>query len=243
MYPKRRRTSYMRRFARRANGYKKRRTGRFTSRSAGRRSYGRMITRNPITADTFFVKLKYGEIRNILGSALTSGSYVWRGNSIFDPDFTSAGGSVSGAAQWFALYGDVVILGSKATVRVINGTGNLMQCCLYPNKTSTPVGSGVGDLREIPYGRTKTTAIYNANAENRPVTVSNYFSTAKMYTVSKQNVKDTVDYWHQGSNNPSRQWFWVLQCEVPSVPSALNWVQDVSITYYCMFKRRVSVQL
>lgn len=240
---KRRRTAYQRRFARRANGYIRRRPrrGMMVSRSGGYRRYGKAISRNPITSDTFFVKLKYSEIRNIIGGALTSSSYVWRGNSIYDPDFTSAGGNVSGKTEWFGFYSDCVVLGSKCKVKIINGTPQMMQCCLYPNRTSTGVGVGNGDLREIPYGSTTTTGIYSSNAQNNPRTISKYFSTSKMYCVGKSEISNNPTFWHQNTTNPSNQWFWILQCEVPATPDALSWVQDVQITYYCMFKRRVNV--
>lgn len=240
---KRKRTSYQRRFARRANGYRRYRPKRrMFTRGGGRRSYGRMMTRNPLTSDTFFVKLKFGEIRNITFGSVTSGSYVYRGNSIYDPNFSGAGGAVTGKTEWFNMYSDVVILGSKATAKVINGTTEMLQFCLYPQRTSTPVGVGDGDLREIPYGRTKTTGVYNSNAQNNPVTVSNYFSTSKAYCVSKQHVKDQAAFWHQTGTNPTYQWFWVLQGEVPALAgSGLNYTLDMTITYYCMFKTRTNI--
>lgn len=212
-------------------------------RTGGLRKYGTSISRNPIIADTFAIKLKYSEIRNITGGTAARASYVWRGNDIRDPDLTSAGGVVSGSAQWFGFYSDVVVLGSSIKMKIINGNAQMMQFCVYPNRTSVPIGTGSGDLREIPYGRSNTTGIYNASADNLPKYAKNYFSTAKMYCVSKAEIKDNTSYWHQVGSDPALQWFWILELETPASVSNFSWVQDVQITYYCMFKRRISVQV
>lgn len=241
----RKRTAYQRRFARRRNGYVRRRfkkRGMMTSRSGGRRNYGRVIMRNPITADTFFVKLKFSELRNAVGGTGLSTSYVYRGNDIRDPNFTGTGGSVSGSAQWFGLYTDVVVLGSKIKMGVVNGAAQMAQCCVYPNRVSTPVGTNVGDLREIPYGRTRTLQLYSTGAQNRPQYLSNYFSTAKMYCVSRDEVKNNATYWHQESSDPAYQWFWIMEIDWPTSVTT-SYVLDTTITYYCMFKRRENVQV
>lgn len=245
-YVRRRRTSYQRRYARRANGYVRnryRRKGRMMmSRAGGRNRFGSMIARNPITSDTLFVKLRFSELRTVGGSTGVNTSYVYRGNDIRDPNFTGTGGSVSGATQWFGLYTDVVVLGSKIKLGVVNGAAQIAQCCVYPNRNSTPVGTSVSDLREIPYGRTRTLHLYSSGAQNGPQNVTNYFSTAKMYTVAKQEVKDNQLYWHQSGTDPSNQWFWIMEIDwAASVTTSYQ--IDATITYYCMFKRRANVQL
>lgn len=239
-YMRRRRSAPARRFARKRNGYKRRRTGRFASRSGGQRRYGTMISRNPITSDNFSVKLKYSEIRNVVGGTGTTATYVFRGNGIRDPNFTGTGGSVTGSAQWYNFYSNCFVIGSKCNIKVINGATQMAQVCLYPNRNSTSVNTGSGDLREIPYGRTKSTGIYSASAQNMPVHLSNYFTTAKIHGVSKSEIKDNYNYANEIAADPINQWFWILDLVWASSVTT-SYVFDVDITYYCIFKRRVNV--
>lgn len=223
-----------------------RKRSRFSGRSRRARTslrrYQSLTTRNPITSDVFCVKLRYSEVRNFTGSSGFSTFFVYRGNGIRDPNFTGVGGSVSGAAQWFNFYSDCVVLGSKIKLAVVNGAAQMAQCCIYPNRTSNPVGTNLTDLREIPYGRTRTLQLYSTGAQNRPQHLSNYFSTAKMFCVSKQEIKDNSLYWHQQGTDPTSQWFWIMEVDWPASVTT-SYVVDTTIIYYCMFKRRVNVQV
>lgn len=231
---RRRRTSYQRRTARRANGYVRRR---YTSRRGYyRRAMTRTIARNPITADIFFVKMRYSALQNITNGSVAAAKYIWRGNSIYDPDYTGTGLSVSGFAQYMGLYSAVVVLGSKINIKIINGSNQMLQQCIFPTLDVAEDHAKL-NLREIPYGKTSTSGIFGTSTSNNVITTRNYMSTSKMYCASKQEVKDNALYQHGSVTNPTNTWWWILMVNAGAV-TTLNWTQDVTITYYVMFKRR-----
>ena len=70
--------------------------------------------------DRIFVKLRY--VERIVLTAGSSNSYVFRGNSIFDPNYTSTGGQALATDQWNSFYQQYRVHSSSIKV-VINATG------------------------------------------------------------------------------------------------------------------------
>lgn len=73
------------------------------------------------------VKLKYN---SIFDGSITSGSlptqYVWRANSVFDPDAATGGGQPRGFAQWSNFYEKYHVVKSSCRLRLLDkdtGTG------------------------------------------------------------------------------------------------------------------------
>lgn len=211
-----------------------------------RRGFGRasaVVNRNPITADVLFVKLRYNYSSAIVGGAVASVTRTWRGNSIYDPDYTGTGTQPMGYDQYTTLYDYCVILGSKINLKILPGSDTVCQFCIFPSLNSSSTAVTLA-LREIPYGRTRTGGIYNIEG-NTFITLKNYMSTAKLYCVSKGHIKDTINYAHSASTNPTNQWYWHLEVETQggAAASSLNFTYDVWIDYYVMFKRRTELNV
>lgn len=79
------------------------------------------------------IVMKYQDSLDLVSSVLTPQPiYVWRANSIFDPDFTGIGHQPLGHDEWQKYYNKYVVLKSTITVRA---QGN--------NATNTPYIIGV----------------------------------------------------------------------------------------------------
>jgi len=195
---------------------------------------------NPITADTFAVKLKFNDVQAIQGGASSTNSYKWRGNSVYDPDLTGTGTQPMGYDQYSTLYDYVAVMGSQIKIRLLSGSDQVQQFCVYPQDSTvvTPVTSA---LREIPYGKTGTNGPYTSSSGNKWLTLKNYMSTAKLYCVDKSFVRSDSVYAHSTATNPTNSWYWILTVDTPAVPSNNNYYFDVQITYYCLFKRRTQL--
>lgn len=230
------RMSYARRFRRlykRYYGMRKRRRGLLNGSSRVRQI-------SPITADRLYVKLKYNFNKGITAGAVNTYYLVFRGNSCYDPDYSGAGTQPSGYDQYSNFYQYCVPLASKCSVRLLDGQdSSCIQWGLYPNMSTTS-NPNTYTLSEIPYVRTKTGAIYDSKNVNKMVYLKNYMSTAKMYCVSRSEVKDNDLYSHSTATNPTNSWYWILQGTTFGgvVPSNFNFQYDITITYYVMFKRR-----
>lgn len=208
-----------------------------------RRKFTSVLNRNPITADVLFTKLRFNYNGAKSGGNVASTDLTWRGNSIYDPDYSGTGTQPMGYDQYSTLYDYVVVMGSKINFKILPGADTVCQFCVYPSLATSATTVALA-LREIPYGRTKTGGIYNIEG-NGFFKLSNYMTTAKMFCVSKQHVRDTANYSHSTATNPTNPWYWHLTVETQSggAAAALNFTYDVWIDYYVMFKRRTVLAL
>jgi len=74
------------------------------------------VQRNFAVADTQVVRLRYGERIQINSGIATPGYYVFRANSLYDPNYTGTGHQPLGFDQWAAFYNHYLVLGSKIKV-------------------------------------------------------------------------------------------------------------------------------
>lgn len=202
-----------------------------------------ILNRNPITADVLFTKLRFNYNGSVTGGAVATVTRTWRGNSVYDPDYTGTGAQPMGYDQYSTLYDFVVVLGSKINFKILPGADTVCQFCIFPSLNSSSTAVTLA-LREIPYNRTATGGIYNIEG-NTFVRLKNYMSTAKIFCVSKQHIKDTINYAHSNATNPTNQWYWHLEVETQggAAASSLNFTYDVWIDYYVMFKRRTELNV
>lgn len=68
-------------------------------------------------------------------------------------------------------------------------------------------------------------------------------STAKLWGVSKAEVKDSEIFGHGTAGNPTNSWYWHVRQDTfgNAVPVANSSSYDVKIVYYCMFKQRIQL--
>lgn len=78
------------------------------------------ISRSPI-ATTAYVKLRYCDTIQINAAAggLT-GQYLYRVNSLYDPDYTGTGHAPLGYDQWMEFYSRYCVVGSRMHVKCMN---------------------------------------------------------------------------------------------------------------------------
>lgn len=69
-------------------------------------------------------KMVYNDYFNIDPSAGAVGTYVFRANSIFDPNYTSTGHQPSGFDQLSPFYSQYIVLGSRIQLRAITQPGS-----------------------------------------------------------------------------------------------------------------------
>lgn len=62
------------------------------------------------------VKLRYAEVFALNPAASSVATYVFRANSVYDPNFTVTGHQPLGFDQWAAIYNRYTVLGSKITL-------------------------------------------------------------------------------------------------------------------------------
>ncbi len=184
-----------------------------------------------ITPDQVFVKLKYNTAINLVSGTGTFISHTFRGNGLFDPDQSGAGGQPRGYDQWSAMYTRYTGLACKITVRVIPHVNQGGPCILgvVPTDTSSPF-TDIESIIESPYSKT-------AMLNNK--TVSPQTMTASLTTKRKFGYHTGILQEDDLSANvtalPAEQWYWFLGFENIPQPTNLDVTVDVQLEYSVRF--------
>lgn len=204
-----------------------------------RRAFSSAIQRTPITADATYIKLRWSTQTKVTGGTTVDSVYTFRGNSVYDPDYSLGAGSKSplGFAEYMAFYNYATVMGSKIRVKMFNETDVACIAAVYPNLTTTG-DSNQDNLREIPYAKCNFMGL-GGKAGNQAVWLKNYMSTTRMFQISPQEVKDNELYHHSSSGNPTNVWYWHVHVQPAAVTTSIVTYMEVTIDYYVQFKRRV----
>lgn len=185
----------------------------------------------PISGDRYRTTHKYSTSLIISVTSGVSNVYVFRGNSVYDPDFTSTGYSALGYGTMSGLYARYLVTGSSIRVRSTSlGSSALpVHIGLVPSLSSSAISSSPADLAENAYGK-------DVLGSSQYLTgMSNYMSTSKIYGEALQddNYAGAVGF------NPTNSWFWQLKIENSNIDTtAVNVLVD--LVYYTEWSRRSS---
>ena len=137
----------------------------------------------------------------------TCSDYVFRANSMFDPNYTSAGHQPYGFDQWIGVfYNHFVVLGSKASAIFTSpsesvGAGTVLCGIELKDSTSAITGQYASQIMERPRGNFKL--MLNSDTSRGAVKVNKKFSAKNFFRV-KDIIGDDV-YKGSASTNPSEQ--------------------------------------
>lgn len=230
-------------------------TGRRLARrkTGGRRTFGAkkfsrrkaastVVIRQPSgVPDRLFVKLKY---TYIVTYTSTSGNVTYqqfRGNGVFDPDVTGAGGQPYTFDQWAALYSRYRVRGSslKSELNIPPPAAGSFAANIttvtYPSANTT-VPSATHELsREQPYAKVRTHKAYG----DRSLPIKSYMSTAKIIGLKKVAVATETDYSAAVTGNPTKEWYWNFVFYTSDLATT-SFVTPVlhTLTYYVEFYDR-----
>lgn len=120
--------------------------------SAARRST--TVQRNFAVADTQIVKLKYGEKISLNAAAAGTGTYVFRANSIFDPNYTGTGHQPLSHDEWGNFYQHYAVLGSRIKVIFMPRSASVVSgsavCSVFLAAAATSVSTAMTAIIENP---------------------------------------------------------------------------------------------
>lgn len=119
------------------NRRKNKRAKAMTLSGSGRLPLGRF--RQTDIPDETCIKFVYSDYRTITSSTF-QGEYVYRLNSLFDPDNTGVGGQPDGFDQWKALYGVYRVVACDVEIQAVGGNGFGL-LAIAPTTTATTMSS------------------------------------------------------------------------------------------------------
>lgn len=209
-------------------GYKRRMFRRFRK--------GRTVTKayqGKLAKDVQYVKMVF-LTRYSMTAASTNFGYTWRGNSLYDPDYTSSSPldhQPNGFDQWATLYNKFTVLGSKCKVRLYNSDGGSpIKFALGAALTASPPDNAEGNPN------TWGSVLTPSDGSKSFQTITRFMSTKKIFQV--RDVIDNPAFDCTASADATKQWFWNLQMYNMDGLSNIAVNADVKITYYVRMKER-----
>lgn len=188
-------------------------------------------------SDKLMTKLKYSTQVDLLASTAVGQVYVFRGNSLYDPDYTATGGQPLSFDQWAQFYNYYKVHGSKIRVTFMSQSSNITHYsinCVFPDLNLPTTTLSPIDIIQHPYARYRVGGVSTGNAG--VTTITNYMSTKKLFGIN--NLDDT-EYRASMVNNPVNTWYWRVQQIAADQTQVINVNCLVTITYYCEFNERV----
>lgn len=182
--------------------------------------------------DSIRVKLCYSVVLSLGGNI--SIYNIFRGNSIYDPEYAAGGGTPQGYTQWAALYSKYKVNGSSIRVQpVVANATNLAAACSW---SVAPVLSAASHYAEtlsmFPYAKSRIQQNVYTGARG----VSSYMSTRK---ICGQSTSDS-DFESATGTNPSKEWYWNLAFTAIDGATSLDFYALVTLTYYATFSNRLT---
>lgn len=202
------------------------------------------IARNPTYGfpNELVVRLRYSDIIVMTSTAGSLAKYVFRCNSIVDPDFTGAGHQPMYFDQFAALYANYTVLGSKIKVTyspVVDAIATAQPSGPFeigllsdPNGT---VSSTANTLAETP--GCKSTLLTIATGGHNLKVLTHTYSPERDLGISADD--DTAGA--TIASSPSSTWFWTMYARDIGLSSASSIDTKVEIDFLVKFKRREDI--
>ena len=207
---------------------RKLRGGRIKARSQGR-----------LLADRTKVKLTYTLLFNAATDANGLYTYLFSGNSPYDPDVTGVGFQPTGYDQWSAFYRFYYCSGSSIRIALMNlDSTKLLRWGVVPGTNQLSTGDlATMDPIEWPYCKYRDAGPLSSSKSY--TRLKSYMSTKKIYgyrTATNNNFIASV------TGNPTNIWYWNLFVNTPSLASS-NITLSLTITYYVTFFGRQEISI
>lgn len=164
---------------------------------------------------------------------------VFRGNSLYDPDYSGVGVQPYGYDQLCpTFYNNYFVKSSKITVypsTLGNSSNAYFEILVVPYRASSLVSTDPDDVRRMPYCR--SLRLTSSTISNKACFVSSYASTSAI--LSKEFGTDTLAS-GQYDGDPTYVWYWHVVTDSSDYPVGANTKVkfDVKIAYYTKLMRK-----
>lgn len=175
------------------------------------------------------VKLKYSDILTINNLGVVVDVHQWRGNSLYDPDFTSTGHQPLYFDQLAAIYNRYRVDGCKIKIVCSTESPIGIMGVLYPTDENNISVTSISSACE------RTGAQDMVIVPARPYTFTKYVSSPAITGLSKAQYQASDKYCPDVNANPDEPWFWNFMTQTVDGTTAANMRVTVCLTYYAWF--------
>lgn len=155
---------------------------------------------------------------------------VFRGNSIYDPDFSGAGTQPMGHDQWATLYRRYRVLASKCQVITASTDATDTNGCVVVPLNTSAASTIAGEYVEAAYA---SVGKISRSGDNTSQKVTNYITTSKIRGIPSDGVMYEEDLGASFGANPTRDWYWhVCWYDGAGGINAISGTASIRVTYY-----------
>ncbi len=154
--------------------------------------------------DTTRTTLQYTDTFVISGASYQT-IYSFRGNSVYDPDYTSAGHQPAYFDTFSSVYSRYKVYGARIHVSLFNITSKASCFAIIPSSNALALGAAQYALLDLP--RSRWVPVGSSAIE--PARISHNASTCQILGLTSRQVEDD-DYSAIVSANPSSLWYYNL---------------------------------
>lgn len=133
------------------------------------------------------ISMRYVDQISMTSTSGSLASYVFRANSIYDPNYTSTGHQPMGYDQWAVLYNHYVVIGARLSARFIPNAASTAPCAMGTYLTD---GTAVPYTTPSEFIEAKRGNYKIFKATDRAVSLRQNYSAKKQYNLA--DVKDNV---------------------------------------------------
>lgn len=190
------------------------------------------------------VKLRYTDLVELQSASVSGADYVYRGSSVFDPDFTGTGSQPANFDDFAFIYDRYRVHGSTISISVTNyatGSVDAVTLLISARFTSTAITSLTTLLgaQAQPYSR--LIKPQSVNSLQRPYTMS--MSTRKRMGMTPTQYAGNQDLTATVNTNPAQNWYWHLSVLSDDLTSTNQVSINVTLTYDVEFYQRIDTSL
>lgn len=226
---------------RRRNNRRRRRVRRF---SRKRRNYAMPVSYRGrdkhIMPPIYKCKLQFFYNNGYALAAVDAAIQQFRGNSLYDPDYTGIGTQPRGYDQLTQFYNKYRVYASSIKVN-FEPTGTTSQFLntitygVYPDADLGLAFDTPKDLVEASYVKYRVRNSYDSGGKY----VKNFMTTSQITGVRRTAVKYDDTFASVINTNPINQWIWNVfffqSAASDTNPQVINGILNVTIQYYCEF--------
>ena len=183
--------------------------------------------------DRIQTTLRYSDIWALAPGA-QAGQYTYRGNSLFDPDYTSTGHQPRYFDQYAAVYSKYVVTSSSIKASVMNNVGTSpLFVVVFP---STDIPTLLTGAPASEYPRAKQSKLLGV-AGYQTVAVAHKAATTTILGLKPHQIND-LDFAALTGANPTQIWYWNLFFQNVN-PTNLSISVSIEMEYNCEFFDRI----
>lgn len=201
------------------------------ARKARRNAPTTTIVRSPGFTDTLYCKLKYATEVHFADGLSASTYYSFRGNSLYDPDYTGTGHQPMYFDQYSAIYNRYRVMGAKIEINAINASGSSATYFVLQSGTDTIISANITELLE--QSRAKISKVLPIS-QRVPIKIKSYVSTRKACGLNKKQIFDE-DFSALTTSSPNQIWYFNMLATSINNTSPLDFYFMATITYYVQF--------